>query len=386
MMALLLAFSGCSAEQGKDPAEPGNSGNQEDPSEPGNFGDQEDPSDQKDGDDAEHVSDASDPEGPGTEQDASEQEDGYQSIVFDRTRVEGKLACYFLRSDSTWTTWSTGVHAGDSILFIAPDGATMLYDCNTPDNAAYIVYALQQLGIQRLDYVVISHPHIDHIGGFSILARYMEIGQLYTPPAYVTEAGSNKTYYAAMLSKAKALGIEHSYLVEGDTFDFGGVQVQVYNPPADFDYSAGIDLNECSLLLKLTYQDSSFLAGGDCGNNLAELGRATEDELVEKYGGQLQADVAKVNHHMDSSSTYSMSEGWMNAVNAKIYVGSMNSVEELTYFRVKKTGASVFHTALDGTVLVYTTGDGTYDVQVERDRVNDYYGSLDTENGHMRVK
>lgn len=313
----------------------------------------------------------------------------YSDVMFDASLTEGKLACFFFGSTNAWTTWQSSTHAGDSVLFIAPDGTTMLYDTNTPNNTPYIVYAMKQLGITKIDYFVNSHPHIDHVGGFALVAENFEIGHVYTPAAEDTYAGKKGNWYNTELgTTVEEKGISHSFLVEGDSFKFGDeVEVKVYNPPADFDYAAGIDsYNECSLVLKLTYGESTYLVGGDIDNNPDNFGRATETYLVNTYGDELQADVSKMNHHGDPVLS-SQSDLWLETVQSKIYVGQMSSVpDDITFFRHVKTGAEVFHNGVDGTVLVYTSGDGTYDVQVERNRNNNYYGTLETTDGHMRVE
>ena len=363
--------------------------NREDPAQ-----NNEEPKDDNQGD-SQETDPAADQDPADSEKDPDSEDEyteyAYTETVLDRTLTEGKFACYFLRSSMYYSSCSTSVKAGDSVLFIAPDGTTLLYDVNAPLNSAYIVYALQQLGIEKLDYFVNSHPHHDHIGGFTLLARYIEIGHVYTPPAEVVYSGKTYRQYAKVfMDTVNELGIPHSYLKEGDTFQFGSdVNVKVYNPPAEgipYEDEEKMDGNEYSLVLKFTYKDASFLVGGDVGNDAVGRGRATEDELVAKYGSELQADVSKMNHH-GKATTKSGSAGWLAAVNSKIYVGQTSEVsDEIQYYKYIATGANIFHTGLDGTVLVYTTGDGTYEVQVEQDRYSDYYGTNDTLNGHMQVK
>lgn len=317
----------------------------------------------------------------------------YADKVLDRSKVEGKFAVYFMGSDVHYTSYSYTQKGGDSVFLIAPDGTTMLYDCHKPISTAYVVYALQQLGVEKIDYYVNSHPHVDHMGGFSLIARYFEIGHMYVPGAKEayenpeTEGGS----VATMMKEIKELGIPYSYLVEGDSFKFSSdIDVKVYNPPADMDFK-NIDANEWSLLLKFVYKDSSVLLGGDLGNNEPKLGRASESELVAKYGSELQADVSKCNHHGDGNvngNTMAGSKEWIAAVNSKIYVASNSQfTDEKNYFTHTASGAEVYHTGLDGTVLVYTSGDGIYDVQLEMERNNsEYFGSTGAEDGHVTVK
>lgn len=317
----------------------------------------------------------------------------YSDKVLDRSKVEGKFAVYFLGSDVHYTSYSYSQKGGDSVLLIAPDGTTMLYDCFKPVSAAYTVYALQELGIEKIDYFVNSHPHVDHMGGFPLIARYFEIGHVYLPGAKnaYENPGTEGGACAAMMTEIKEQKIPYSYLVEGDTFQFtSDISVKVYNPPADLDFD-NIDGNEWSLVLKFVYKDSSVLLGGDIGNNEAKLGRATETELVAKYGSELQADVSKCNHHGDGNvngNTKAGSKEWIATVNSKIYVACNSQfTDEKNWLLHTTTGAAVYHTGLDGTVLVYTSGDGTYDVQLEMERNNpEYFGITNAEKGYVKVK
>ncbi len=317
----------------------------------------------------------------------------YSDKVLDRSLVDGKFAVYFLGSDVVYTSYSYSQKAGDCVLLIAPDGTTMLYDCGKPISAAYYVYALQQLGIKKIDYFVNTHPHVDHCGGFALIARYFDIGQVYLPCAVdayehpQSQGGST----VAMMNTIKELGIPYSYLKEGDSFPFSSdINVKVYNPPEDMDFD-NINPNEWSLVLKFVYKNSSVLLAGDCGNNEAKLGRASESVLAARYGSELQADVSKCNHHGDGNvngNTMAGSKEWISTVNSKIFVAQNNQfTDEKNFFMHTSTGASVFHNGLDGTVLVYTSGDGTYEVQVEMERNNpDYFGSIGATEGHKTVQ
>lgn len=317
-------------------------------------------------------------------------EDNGALNVFDKALTEGKMACYFLAGDGDWSAAEEGEHSGDAVLFVMADGTTALYDCETPNNGADIVYALQRLGITKLDYFINSHPHLDHMGGFAIIARYIEIGEIWMPDVpEIAELNMNTPYYKKMMEIAKEKNIPVKLLKAGDTAKLGSeVDVKVFNPIAEFDPST-TNYNESSLVLKLTWKNASFLVGGDTGNN-PNLGQKTETILVERYGDELQADVSKINHHAEPS-TQSTSDGWVKAVRSKIYVGTMSTIpNDVEHFRLLKmamdTGAQYLHTGIDGTVLVTTTGDGTYDLYAQKLRPTDYYGELPLVDGHMRVE
>lgn len=300
----------------------------------------------------------------------------YQDVVLDRSITEGKFACYFFRSDYDYVTWYASSHAGDSTLLIAPDGTTMLIDCNTSVNAAHIVDYLQRLGITKIDYFVNSHFHSDHMGGIETILRNIEVGHVLTNDAdYYAKQG----FALNFMKSVEEAGIPHTVLREGDEFMLGEAKVRVYGPPADYDFTSTDDdvENNSSLVFKITYGDSSFLFCGD-------IFLAMEDILMEKYGEELKADVVKMNHH---GYIYSESKEWVELIDAKITCGMMSSVpSDTVFFRYVLNGAVTMHTALDGTCLVYTDGDGTYDVQVEMERIYDMYGSLEADDGHLRVE
>ena len=307
----------------------------------------------------------------------------YQDTVYNRELVEGKLAFYYMSSGNDLPTWLNNTQGGDSILVITPDGTTALVDCGHQAEGASIVTKLQALGIEKLDYLIISHAHTDHAGGFSIIARHIEIGQVLLPPEEVI----NRSDYVGidMMYQIEEMKIPYKYLAEGEEFTLGKeVQVKNFNPPAGFGTDTSINLNESSLVLKFTYGESSFLLNGDIGNN-EDYGQKTEEVLVEKWGDELQADVSKLGHH--GSDKAQSSDIWRETVNAKIYVATTPYVrDELEHFNYVKTGAAVLTTALDGDILIYTSGDGKYDVQTSAERTTNYYGTIATENGHMLVE
>ncbi|MBQ8802206.1 MAG: MBL fold metallo-hydrolase [Tyzzerella sp.] len=304
--------------------------------------------------------------------------------IFDRSLTEGKMAVYYLCSGYDLPTWTgTSTQGGDAILFILPDGTTVLNDCGHQAEGASIVAKLQKLGIEKLDHFILSHGHGDHVGGFSIIARYIEIGHIYLPPEEVMARSARQGI--DFMKQVEELGIPCTNVSEGDTFTLGkDVNVKVYNPPIGFGTDTNINLNESSLVLKLTYGESSYLVNGDIGNN-PDYGYKTEDALVEKYGSELKADVSKVGHH--GSDKTKSSDLWRAAVDPKIYVATTPYVrDEVEHFKNVVTGALSLTTALDGDILVSTTGDGTYEVYVSKDRTTDYYGTTGAENGYLKVE
>ena len=301
----------------------------------------------------------------------------YSSAIIDSSKTEGKMAVYFLRGDYALTDKDGNEEpTGEATLFIAPDGTTMLVDFqDSMINGAYIAEFLQELGIKKLDYAVLTSPHAEHLGGYSIVMHTVEIGQIITNP-HVFD--SNITYNNFMKT-ASENNIPVSNLSEGDTIAFGtDVAVEVFNPAKEYeDWKNEDGQRNGALLLKFTYNQSSFLIGGD-------ITTAAEEQLIAKHGEKLKSDVVKMNKQGGKDSN---SKEWISAVNAKIAVGERNLVDnDIVVGRYAMRAEAALHTAIDGTCLIYTTGDGTYEVQVEKERVGDTYLMLNAENGYFKVQ
>lgn len=314
-------------------------------------------------------------DGTAVEEEENIQVGEYEAKVFDRSLTKGKFAIYVFRSDLGYVYDAGSQHSGDSQLIITPDGTTMLIDMNSPANGSIIVDSLQKLGIKKIDYLVLTHQHLDHMGGYPTVLRYMEVGELITNDHLYTGSDVYMDFHALL----KKQGIPVSYKYEGDSMMLGKeVKIDFYNPPAEFDYSKGTTAqNNGSVLMKMTYKNASFLFGGD-------LYAAQEEVILEKYASELKVDVAKMNHHgKDTSNT----RNWVKAVSPKIAFAEMSAVDsEVIIGRYQVQGSTVLHTALDGPFVIYTDGNGTYDIQVSQDRWVLDFGELETEKGHMTVK
>ena len=304
----------------------------------------------------------------------------YRDIICDLSVTEGKFACYFFRSNLLRPKPSGVTTSGDATLLIAPDGTTMLIDTNLTPVTARVVDYLNRMGISKLDYLMLSHADVDHYGGYEALFAYIEVGHVLisTSPDWFNPA--NKA--GRCVGKAIELGIPYTTLVAGDTLEFGGAKMDVLWPVEDYEWStsdgtSAAMINGGSLVVKFTYGESSFLFGGD-------LYVAQEDKVVDMFGEAVQSDVVKMNHHGLKTSN---SERWIEATNPKLLCGMVSTIkEEEVLLRYMFRRIPFTYSILDGTCVVYTSGDGTYDVQVERERDNNYFGNLNTVDGHFRVE
>lgn len=284
--------------------------------------------------------------------------------VFDREQDAGNLTIRFL-----WLGEQVAEDKpGDCMILTAPDGQVMVLDAGHPESVGYVTAALDAMDITRIDYLVASHPHIDHIGGMSTLIERYEIGTLYTSALTYEDSAT----YQAFLRAAGAAGLEPVVLKEGDSFLFGGdVRVDVYNPqpeipyPKDYPRGATQFINNHSLALKFTYGQSTLMLAGD-------LYSGGEREVVERWGDALDCDVMKANHHGANTSS---SLAWRQAVSPQITVITSDTIEDVnTAKKFLKDGQQMYHTLLDGCIRIRTQGDGAYDVLTEKDRQTNLFG------------
>jgi len=182
-----------------------------------------------------------------------------------------------------------------SVLIIGPDGETMLIDSgHFNDDGEHVISYLDSHDIDRIDYLVTSHPDADHIGGHAEVITHLEtngdgVGEIYDPG--IT---STTQTYAQYLDAVETHNVTLYEARAGDTIPFEGVTAEILGPPEG--YLDGEDRNENSLVVQLHHGQASFLFTGDAEAD-------AEQFLVNEYGGQLETTVLKAGHHGSSSST-----------------------------------------------------------------------------------
>ena len=235
------------------------------------------------------------------------------------------------------------VGQADSSLILC-GGEAMLIDGGNADDSDLIAAYLKKENISNIDYLVCTHAHEDHCGGLSGALSAAKVENVLAPR---TEADTE--VYEDFKNKAAAQGLDIQHPSAGDTFTLGGSTVEVLGPiTEDPD-----ELNNTSIVMKLTYGDTSFLFTGD-----AEL---DEEQDILNAGFDVSADVLKVGHHGSESST---SYVWLREVMpeyAVISSGAGNSYghpSEAVLSRLRDAGAQVFRTDLQGDITAVSDGSG----------------------------
>ena len=232
------------------------------------------------------------------------------------------------------------VGQGDAALVVC-DGKTMLIDGGKPRASSIIYTYLKNLNIDYLDYIVASHADDDHIGGLSAPLAKMKVGNVLAPE---TEADTRS--YESLKNKSAEQGLTITHPKAGEHLAFGSSDIAFYGPITEDDS----DRNNGSIVMKITYGETSFLFTGDAERE--------EEQQILNAGFDLSATVLKVGHHgSKNSTTYPFLRAIMPKY-AVISVGenSYGHPTEDTLSRLRDAGAKVYRTDMQGDIIAASDG------------------------------
>lgn len=252
------------------------------------------------------------------------------------------------------------VGQGDAILVRTPGGRVLLVDGGPPEAGPRLVRDLKRLGVERIDVLLSTHPHADHIGGLLEVLQAFPVGVVYDPG--VVHTTSTFERYLRLIEQK---GIPFRLARRGVELPLGEeVRAQVLWPEVEAVARAeeAGELNAASVVVRLSYGQVALLLTGD-------IEREQEEVLLRR--GDVRAQILKVAHHGSNSSTGSTFLVRVGPRVAVIQVGRDNPYGHpgrQVLARLAARGVEVWRTDQNGTVSLESDGV-TWQIRAERGEV-----------------
>ena len=250
------------------------------------------------------------------------------------------------------------VGQADAIL-LQTEGKNILVDSGLSDSADKLVAELRKLGVKKVDVLVATHPHADHIGGMNAVLKNFEVGKIYDSGQVTTSK-----MYQKYLKTVKEKKIPFALLRASDRIEFGsdGAVLEVLGPQEPLLKDTRSDLNANSIVMRLVYKHFTMMLAADATSE-------TEARILHAFAkDKVRSQILKVAHH---TSKYSNTAAWLEAVNPEVAIASYSKENEygfphqVTLKRLSKVGAKYYNTADNGNVKVITDGE-SYQIKTDK--------------------
>ncbi|MEK9159788.1 MAG: ComEC/Rec2 family competence protein [Patescibacteria group bacterium] len=261
----------------------------------------------------------------------------------------------WLKLPATFELHMLDIGQGDAILLRTESGENILID-GGPGSAV-----LEELGEvlspfdRRLDLVILTHPHEDHVAGLVPVLQRFDVGEvMLSAPDYGNEA------YEAFMEEIGRRGIPYSFADDEHDFEFGDLRLDVLFPFEPYTGDSMDNVNNASPVIRASWRDVSILFTGD-----AEM---EVEEALLAAGVDMEADLLKAGHHGSKSSS---TLEFLEAVGAEFMLISCAAGNDYGHPHsetLEKAGdldMEVWRTDLEGRIAVIF-GEGGYEVRTER--------------------
>lgn len=270
----------------------------------------------------------------------------------------GNLYFTSVRAVSEFKGYPFQIHAidvgqGDCTLIRFPNNETMLIDAGKSSEGERVVAYLKNFfkneGLNKINYLVLTHSDSDHIGGAIDVLQNIEVDTVYRPNIYTQEEADELTDGSQVYvvdtqtynTIIDLIGQKECNVVvtkAGESMNLGGARVEFLSPNEEY-YS---DSNSFSAVIMITYQTKKFLFMGDAGVDI-------ENVLIEEYGSYLDADVLKVGHHGSATSS---SDAFLEIVSPSyslMYISSNKDFPDTSVVnKLRELGSEIYSTYLEG--------------------------------------
>ncbi|MGF0032925.1 ComEC/Rec2 family competence protein, partial [Bariatricus sp. SGI.154] len=237
------------------------------------------------------------------------------------------------------------VGQGDCTI-IRTEGRNMVIDTGNNDQGDYVVNYLKENGITDLDYLILTHPDADHIGGADNVLENIDVETVIMP-----DVANDTMTYKEVIEDIDRYQVEVVYPNVGDIFTLGDAEFTILCPEEELvDQS---DLNGSSVGIKLVHGKNSFVMCGDAEEK-------SELAMVKRFGSDLECDVLKCGHHGSSTATCDEFLKATNPTWALISCGQDNQyghphLEVLE--KLRNDDVQVYRTDEMGTIIAVSDGE-----------------------------
>lgn len=250
------------------------------------------------------------------------------------------------------------VGQADCIL-VRNDGKNMLIDAGDNEDGPLLAEYIKQLGISRIDYLIGTHMHEDHLGGMDNIIKEFEIGSIYIP--YTTNK-SKRVFYEDVISEIEQKGLKIDYQEKGNKFELGDADCEIKSID-NCDPTSSSNINSTSIVIQMEVNDNKYLFMAD-----AEEDVESDNEIEWE-----DIDVLKVGHHGSNTSS---TEQFINTILPEIAIISVNGdnnsyghPSEAVIERLEDKECEVYRTDRNGTILLINT-NGTNEIKMLDTKVN----------------
>lgn len=244
------------------------------------------------------------------------------------------------------------VGEGDCILIEAPNKINILIDGGgTPQSdfdvgSKIVIPYLRRKGINKVDLLILTHPHLDHLEGLLPILRQLKVDAV-LDSGFICDVSE----YREFISTIKEKNIPYYKTKSGDNYIFGkNMEMLILNPLHTSNLGNDSDFNNHSIVVKLYYKNSNFLFTGD-------IEREAEKRLLV-WQNILNSDVLKLGHHGSSTSTTLEFLDKVDPIIAVITVGKNNfgHPSQKVIERLEDRNIKIYRTDENGTVIIRTNG------------------------------
>lgn len=241
--------------------------------------------------------------------------------------------------NNTLTVHYIDVDQGDAIFIELPNKQTMLIDAGEASKGEIVTKYIKNLNYDKIDYLIGTHPHTDHIGGLAYIINNFTIENIYMP-----KVNSTSKTYENLLNTILQKDLKVTTAKSGiSILNTEELSINIIAPTKDYS-----SLNNNSAVIKIEYKEKAFLFMGDA-----------ETQSENDITSDISADVIKIGHHGSDTSS---GQTFVNKVKPKyviVMVGNNNKYDhpkQAIINRWSNIGAKIYRTDLNGSIVVTTDG------------------------------